>query len=59
MVQTVEQVVKQHLQAARELKRSLRDPHRARQFLLQAGIAEKTRKTPVHPHGVRLAKRFR
>jgi hypothetical protein len=56
MTQSVEQIVKQHLRAARKLRRQNRDPAKARAFLLRAGIAEKSKSSP---NGIRLAKRFR
>jgi hypothetical protein len=56
MIQSVEQVVKQHLLAARKVRTENRDPAKARAFLLRAGILEKSKSSP---NGVRLAKRFR
>ena len=56
MIQTVEQVVKDHLKAAKRLRRENRDPAKARAFLLRAGIAELCKSAP---NGIRLARRYR
>jgi hypothetical protein len=56
---SVEQVVREHLRVARKVRLENRDPAKAAAFLLRAGIAEKTKKSRAHPHGVRLARRFR
>jgi hypothetical protein len=53
---SVEQVVRDHMRAARKSRRENRDPAKARAFLLRAGIAEKSKSSP---NGIRLAKRFR
>jgi len=44
-------IIKEHREAARQLRRELRDPKRAREFLIRAGILSKS--------GKRLAKRYR
>jgi hypothetical protein len=56
VTQTVEQVVALHRKAARKVRQQMRDPAKARAFLLRAGIAEKSASSPT---GVRLAKRYR
>jgi hypothetical protein len=56
MTQTVEQVVREYRKASRKFRRDMRDPAKARAFLLRAGIAEKSKSSP---NGIRLAKRFR
>jgi hypothetical protein len=56
MTQSIEQVVREYRRASRKLRRQLRDPEKAKAFLLRAGIAEKSTSSPS---GVRLAKRFR
>jgi hypothetical protein len=56
VTQTVEQLVERHRKASQKLRKRLRDPAKARAFLLRAGIAEKSASSPT---GVRLAKRFR
>jgi hypothetical protein len=56
MTQSVEQVVKRFEKAAARLRREHRDPQKAREFLIRAGIAVKSKSSPS---GIRLAKRFR
>ena len=56
VTQSVEQVVKQYRKASRKLRREIRDPAKARAFLLRAGIIERHKSSPG---GFRLAKRFR
>jgi hypothetical protein len=53
---SVEQVVRDYRKASRKLRREIRDPAKARAFLLRAGLAEKSKSSPS---GIRLAKRFR
>ena len=53
---SVEQIVRDHIKAARAVRRENRDPAKARAFLLRAGIIEKSKSSP---NGIRLAKRFR
>jgi hypothetical protein len=59
MTQSVEQVVAGCLKTSPKFRREMRDPAKARAFLLRAGIAEKTKKSKASPRGIRLAKRFR
>jgi hypothetical protein len=59
MTQSVEQIVKQYMDASKKVREKNRDPAKAADFLVRAGIAEKVRKSKSAPHGVRLAKRFR
>jgi len=56
MTQSVEQVVERYRKASAKFRREIRDPRKARAFLLRAGIAEKSVSSP---NGIRLAKRFR
>ena len=56
VTQSVEQVVKRFEKAAARLRREHRDPKKARDFLIRAGIAVKSKSSPS---GIRLAKRFR
>jgi hypothetical protein len=56
MVQSVEEIVREYLQAARKMRRENRDPAKAKAFLLRAGIAERHK---ASPNGIRLAKRYR
>lgn len=56
VTQSVEQIVKQFRKAARKVRQENRDPEKAREFLVRAGIAERSKSSP---HGIRLAKRFR
>ena len=51
-----EQIVRGHLKAAKKVRRENRDPAKAREFLLRAGIAEESKSSPS---GIRLAKKFR
>jgi hypothetical protein len=59
MYPSVEEIVRDHMKAARKLRKENRDPAKSRAFLLRARIVEKTKKTKAHPNGLRLAKRFR
>jgi hypothetical protein len=59
MTQSVESIVREHKRIARKVRLENQDPEKAAAFLLRAGIAEKVKKSKAHPHGVRLAKRFR
>ena len=56
VIQSTEQTVRQFRKAAAKVRRENRDPAKAREFLLRAGIIEKHKGSP---NGVRLAKRFR
>lgn len=56
MTESVEQIVLEYKKTSRKFRRDMRDPAKARAFLLRAGIAEKSSSSP---NGVRLAKRFR
>jgi hypothetical protein len=56
MTQSVEQVVRRYSKASVKFRRDMRNPTKARAFLLRAGIAEKSKSSPG---GLRLAKRFR
>jgi len=56
MVQSVEQIVRDHLKASRKVMRENNTPEKARAFLIKAGILKKH---PKSPNGVGVAKRFR
>jgi hypothetical protein len=56
VVQSVEQIVKEHRKAAAKVRKQNRKPAKARAFLIRAGILERHAGSP---NGVRLAKRFR
>lgn len=56
MVQSVEQIVREHRKASAAVRRKYNTPAKARAFLLKAGILERHRKSP---NGVRLAKPYR
>ena len=49
-------IVQEHLEAARKLNQQLRDPAKARQFLVKAGIAKQSKSDP---NDVQIVKRFR
>jgi hypothetical protein len=52
IVETVDQIVKKHLAASRELRKSLKgSPEKARKFLIAAGILNKK--------GTALSRRYR
>ena len=53
---SVEQVVRDFSRIAAKLRKEHRDPEKARAFLIRAGIAVKSKRSP---NGIRLAKRFR
>ena len=48
---TVTAIIKEHRDAAKKQRKELRDPRKARQFLIRAGIVTKS--------GKRLTKRYR
>lgn len=56
MQMSVEEIVARHMKAARKVSRKLRDPAKAREFLIRAGIAEKSKSSP---NGIRLVKALR
>jgi hypothetical protein len=56
MLQSVEQIVRQSRKAAKKVRKANRNPAKAREFLIRAGIAERSKSSP---NGIRLAKRFR
>ena len=56
MKKSDEQIVKDYLKGVKKLRKINRDPVKAREFLIQAGIAEACKSAP---NGIRLAKRFR
>ena len=53
---SVDEVVARYRKASVKFRREMRDPAKARAFLLRAGIAERSKSSPS---GIRLAKRFR
>lgn len=56
MTQSVEQIVRDSIEAMGSVRRKYNTPAKARQFLLKIGILEKHKGSK---NGVRLAKRFR
>jgi len=54
--QTMPKVVREYMEASRKLRKELKDPEKAKAFLLEAGLAEKCGSAP---YGIRLAKRYR
>jgi hypothetical protein len=56
MMPSVEQVVRDFMKASAKLRKAHRDPKKARDFLIRAGIAEKDKSSP---NCIRLAKPFR
>jgi hypothetical protein len=48
---TVDEIVREHIRASKELRAKLKTPEQARQFLIRAGILSKD--------GKKLAKRYR
>lgn len=56
MMPSVEQIVRDHMKASAKLRKEHRDPKKAREFLIRAGIIEKHKSSP---NGVRLVKELR
>jgi hypothetical protein len=52
----IDRIVRDHMKAARKVRRANNTPAKKRAFLLSAGILERHKGSP---NGVRLAKRFR
>ena len=56
MTKSVEQIVKDFNKGAAKLRKEHRDPAKARDFLIRAGIAEECKSAP---NGIRLVKELR
>jgi len=56
IIQSVEQIVRDSIEAMDSVRRKYDTPAKAREFLLKIGILEKHKRSK---NGVRLAKRFR